>query len=225
MTTAKDPAPLAVDLLGRLVVRIGGADLPLRGEIARGIVGRLALAEGDAVSTEELVRSLWAEPTDTAAVSVRVNVSKLRGGPLGPRLSGGRGGYRLDVEPEHVDVLRLRRAIRELRAAVASGLPEPDLLERLDFADVLWGEEPLTELADQPFAVELRRVLAEERRFAGQELAALQVVRGEFSAALAGIAVLRSRSPLLEEPVRIQALALAGAGRTSEALAAIDGFR
>jgi predicted ATPase/DNA-binding SARP family transcriptional activator len=225
VTTAKDPAPLAVDLLGRLVVRIGGADLPLRGEIARGILGRLALAEGDAVSTEELVRSLWAEPTDTAAVSVRVNVSKLRGGPLGPRLSGGRGGYRLDVEPEHVDVLRLRRAIRELRAAVASGLPEPDLLERLDFADVLWGEEPLTELADQPFAVDLRRVLAEERRFAGQELAALQVVRGEFSAALAGIAVLRSRSPLLEEPVRIQALALAGAGRTSEALAAIDGFR
>ncbi|WP_448811002.1 BTAD domain-containing putative transcriptional regulator [Agromyces bauzanensis] len=223
MDNAKDPTPLAVELLGRIVVRIDGADVHLRGEIARGVIGRLALAAGDAVSTEDLVRSLWAEPTDTAAVSVRVNVSKLRGGPLGPWLTG--GGYRLDVDPAQVDLLRLRAAIRELRAAVASGLPDPDLLERLDFADLLWGGEPLTELVDQPFAMELRADLAEERRFAGQGLAALHVDRGDFQTALAGIAVLRSRTPLAEEPVRLEALALAGAGRTSEALAAIDAFR
>lgn len=225
MTTAKDPTPLAVDLLGRLVVRVDGTDVSIRGEIARGILGRLALAAGDAVPTEELVRALWAEPTETAPVSVRVNVSKLRAGPLGPRLSGGRGGYRLDVDPGEVDVLRLRGAIRELRAAVASGLPDPGVLERLDFSDVLWGGEPLTELTDQPFAIELRAELAEERRFAGQEVAALHVERGDFQTALAGIAVLRSRTPLAEEPVRLEALALAGAGRTSEALAAIDAFR
>ncbi|WP_448005938.1 ATP-binding protein [Agromyces bauzanensis] len=226
MNTVQGPSPvLAVELLGRLVIRIDGVDVPLRGEIARGIIGRLAVAAGDAVPTDDLVRSLWAEPTDTAAVSVRVNVSKLRNGPLGPWLTGGRGGYRLDVDPAHVDLLRLRTSIRELRAAVASGLPDPDLLERLDFADVLWGGDPLTELADQPFAVDLRAELAEERRFAGQELAALHIERGEFQTGLAGIAVLRSRTPLAEEPVRLEALALAGAGRTSEALAAIDAFR
>ncbi|WP_448811004.1 ATP-binding protein [Agromyces bauzanensis] len=226
MNTAQPPTPeLHVELLGHLRIRVGGDDLPVRGEIGRGIVARLALAGGDAVTSDEIVRSLWAEPTETAAVSVRVNVSKLRGGPLGAWLSGGRGGYRLDVRAEHVDLLRLRAAIRELRAAVASGLPDPDLLERMEFADVLWGEEPLTELVDQPFAIELRAELAEERRFAGQELAALHLERGDFQAALAGIAVLRSRAPLAEEPVRLEALALAGAGRTSEALAAIDAFR
>ncbi len=225
MTTAKDPAPLAVELVGPIVVRVDGSDVPLRGEIARGIIGRLALAAGDAVSTEELVRSLWAEPTDTAAVSVRVNVSKLRAGPLGAWLAGGRGGYRLAVDADHVDVLRLRAAIRELRAAVASGAPDPHLVERLDLAEVLWGADALPELADQPFAVDLRRVLADERRFAGQQLAMLHIERGEFESALAGIEVLRSWDPVGEEPLRLEVLALAGAGRTSEALATIDAFR
>ncbi|MGX5695782.1 ATP-binding protein [Agromyces soli] len=220
--------PLDIELLGRIAVRVGDTELTLRGELPRALLARLALAAGEPVAGELLVRELWADPPETAAVAVRGNISKLRAAGLDPYLHGGRGGYRLDVDSEHVDLLRLRTAVRELRAAVAEGADgaaSGDRLADLDgVAALLWSGEAVPELESQPFAARLRAELAEERRFAGQELVAALIARGDHQRALAGAGMLRAAHPLAEEPARLEALALAGTGRTSEALATIDAF-
>lgn len=216
--------PLDIELLGRIAVRLGDAELTLRGELPRALLARLALAAGEPVPGEVLVRELWADPPETAAVAVRGNISKLRQAGLDPFLHGGRGGYRLDVDGERVDLLRLRRAVQELRNAVAEGTGDGRLADLEGVAGLLWSGEALPELEEQPFAVRVRAELAEERRFAGQELIADLIERGDHQRALAGAGMLRAEHPLADEPVRLEALALAGVGRSSEALAAIDRY-
>lgn len=210
---------LEIDLLGRITARLDGVEAALRGELPRALLARLALAAGEQVPGDVLVRDLWVSAPDTAAVSVRGNISKLRAAGLDPFLHGGRGGYRLDVDPEHVDLLRLRRDIRALRSSAAAAAND---LEGV--AALLWSGVAMQELEEQPFAVRTRAELAEERRFAGQEVVAALLARGELQRALAGAGMLRAEHPLAEEPARLEAAALAALGRTSEALAVIDAF-
>lgn len=224
-TETPERQPLGIELLGRIAVRVGDTELTLRGELPRALLARLALAAGEPVTGELLVRELWANPPETAAVAVRGNISKLRAAGLDAHLHGGRGGYRLDVGRRQVDVLRLRDSVQRLRRSIT----DDDDTERngidLDaVAGLLWAGEAFPELAEQPFAVRTRIELAEERRFAGQELIAALLERGEHQRAVAGAGMLRVEYPLADEPVRLEALALAGAGRSSEAIAAIDAF-
>lgn len=216
--------PLDIELLGRIAVRLGDAELTLRGELPRALLARLALAAGEPVPGELLVRELWADPPETAAVAVRGNISKLRQAGLDPYLHGGRGGYRLDVDSERVDLLRLRRAVQEVRTVVTEATGGGRIADLEGVAGLLWSGEALPELEDQPFAVRVRAELAEERRFAGQELIAALIERGDHQRALAGAGMLVAEHPLADEPVRLEALALAGVGRSSEALAAIDRY-
>lgn len=213
---------LEIDLLGRVAARIDGAEASLRGELPRALLARLALSAGEQVPGDVLVRDLWETPPDTAGVSVRGNISKLRAAGLDPYLHGGRGGYRLEVDADHVDLLRLRRDVRALRASAGAGGETRDLD---GVAALLWSGVAMPELEEQPFAVRTRLELAEERRFAGQEVVAALLTRGDHQRALAGAGMLRAEHPLAEEPARLEATALAAVGRTSEALALIDAFR
>lgn len=213
---------LEIELLGRIAARIDGTEVVLRGELPRALLARLALSAGEQVPGDLLVAELWENPTETAAVSVRGNISKLRATGLDPFLHGGRGGYRLDVDPERVDLLRLRRDVRALRSSAGTAVGQGHDVDGV--AALLWAGIAMPELDDQPFAVRIRAELAEERRFAGQEIVAALLDRGDHQRALVGAGMLRAEHPLAEEPARLEAVALATVGRTSEALAAIDAF-
>lgn len=223
-TETPEREPLGIELLGRIAVRAGDTELTLRGELPRALLARLALAAGEPVAGDVLVRELWANPPETAAVAVRGNISKLRAAGLDAYLQGGRGGYRLDVDPAQVDVLRLRRSVHELRTSVADGRADRDGVDLDAVAGLLWAGEAFPELVEQPFAVRTRAELSEERRLAGLDLVAALLERGEHQRALAGAGMLRTEYPLADEPVRLEALALAAVGRSSEALATIDAF-
>lgn len=214
-----EPPHVEIDLLGPLVVRRDGVPAEVRGEIARGLVGRLALTPREAVTSEQLVEALWSDPPETAAISVRVNISKLRSGALAGVLHGGRGGYRLDIATSNVDLLRMRAA---LRGDADDGGSRYDHLLALE---PLWSREPFERLVDQPFVIAERALIAEDSRRGAEELAELRLERGEFALAASALSALAGAFPLHERPARLWALALARSGRTSDALDVLDAFR
>jgi len=214
--TALRPRPddVSVVLLSEPRVLVGGDEVELRGLMPRAIVARLALAAGESVPTDRLVEELWDEPTAAAAVSLRSYLSRLRSGPLGPLLLGGRGGYRLDVGAEDVDLLRFRRLAR----ADASQA-------ELDEAHELWTGAVLAGLERVPFA---RETVAETRgihRSLAERLGERRLETDDLRGALELLEPLAVAHPDHERPTELLATALGRAGRGAEALAVIDGFQ
>jgi predicted ATPase/DNA-binding SARP family transcriptional activator len=205
-------------LLPEPAILFEGRRIPLRGEIPTAIAARLALTPGVAVTAEALVEDLWADPPETAAVSVRVGASKLRATELGAVLEGGRGGYRLNLSTEDID---LTRALLVL--AHRPGAPE----RRLELEDLepVWDELPLSSLADRPFAVQVRARFATLRRDATVELAELRLADGDAEEAARGVELLLREQPFDERVVELRARALARGGRVGDALEVIDALR
>lgn len=214
------PTP-TVSLLPDVAVLAGGGRAPIRGEIPAAIAARLALTPGVAVTTDALVAALWSDAPDTAAVSVRVGVSKLRATALGAVLEGGRGGYRLALGSDDIDLLRLERRM----STPGDARDAAERLAELDAIEPLWGADPLTALRARPFAVDARRRFADLRRNAMDELAVLRLDAGRVDAAARAAALLVAASPLDPRPTELLARALARGGRAADALAAIDALR
>ncbi|QNO37890.1 hypothetical protein H4J02_02275 [Protaetiibacter sp. SSC-01] len=210
-----DRARLRVDLLGRVVVRVGDDEVELGGRRPQALVARLALEPGVRVPLSVLAEDLWVDPPPSVDVTLRSIVSRLRRGALGPFLEGGRGGYALDVDPDAVDVVSLRLALRDER----EGARRVVVLERV--AQAFTGR-PLADLGDAPFAVRESERLSHEHVAAVEELAALRIANGEAELAVRSLADLVHRHPLSERPVEVLARTLAELGRDGEALGAID---
>ena len=212
------PNPPALSLLPEPAILWDGRRIPLRGEIPTAIAARLALTPGVALTAEALVDELWTDPPETASVSVRVGVSKLRATELGALVEGGRGGYRLNLAPHDVDLTRA------LQVLARSGEPAGRRAE-LEELEPLWDEAPLASLADRPFAIEARARFATLRRDAIVELAELRLADGDPEEAARGVESLLREQPLDERAVELRARALARAGRVGDALEAIDDLR
>jgi len=216
-TTSSAPGPrLRVELLDGVVARLDGAPLDLGARRPRAIVARLALDAGRRVPLAQLVEELWTDAPPSAEVTVRSGVSRLRGGPLAPYLSGGRGGYLLDVDPADVDVLALREALRD-----PGGPGYRAALERWERA---WTGRPLAGLDDVPFAAREAEALALEHAAALETLAGIRIEAGEFEAVVTSVGGLVRERPLADRPVALLATALARSGRDGEALRVIDEF-
>ncbi len=202
---------VCVRILGRTAVEIDGVPLDLRGALPLAIVARLAVSAGEQVPLDRFVEQLWWEPPSSAAVTLRANMSRLRAAGLGEVLQGGRGGYTFstDVRVDALDFLAAARTAND-RAS-------------LEAAVALWSGDPLMGV-DAPFAAQHRSVLLEAWRRVSLELARLQLDAGEVEQTLLRLPSLVRDNPAHEEPVRLLAMALARAGRTSEALEAIDEF-
>jgi DNA-binding SARP family transcriptional activator len=205
---------LRVELLDGVVVRLGDVSVDLGSRRPRALVARLALEPGVRVPIAQLAGELWADPPPSADVTLRSVVSRLRNGPLQGRLEGGRGGYRLDVDPADVDVVALRRSVRE-----GAGAPSRDALERWERD---WTGRALAGLGDAPFAVREAEVLAEERVTALETLAGIRLDAGELELVISSLTGLSRDRPLADRGVALLATALARAGREGAALRAID---
>jgi predicted ATPase/DNA-binding SARP family transcriptional activator len=212
------PTALTLSLLPEPAILHDGRRIPLRGEIPTAIAARLALTPGVSVTAETLVDELWTDPPETATVSVRVGVSKLRATELGDLVEGGRGGYRLNLAPDDID---LTRALQVL-AGNTDAEGRRGLLESVE---PLWDEAPLSSLADRPFAIEVRARFAALRRDAIVELAELRLADGDTEDSGRGLEPLLREQPLDEQVVELRARALARGGRVREALELIDELR
>lgn len=219
---------VAIALLGVPSIVVDGHEIPVPGALPRALVAYLALHAGHAFSPDELIPVLWVDPPRAANASLRSHASRLRTGPLAGVLGGGRRGYRLDLDPEDVDALRFARLVTAGLAGsgIADAVPRDGAIPRfvadtsLDEARELWRDEPLRGVLAPFAAAERERLGALRLRL----LAALAERRIEAGAgdAVPAAAELASAAPADGAAAALHATALSRAGRTAEALDALD---
>jgi len=199
-----------VNAFGSFAVRSESDIIDVSAGIASAIIARLALSAGQTLTTERLIASLWETPPTNASGSLRVYVSRLRSGPLGEVLQGGRGGYTLDIDPANVDVLHFEALIES---------------ERYEEALSVWTADPFEALGAFPFVKGARTALEERRALALERVTRVRIQRGEAAASIVELTPLVARDPLHEGLVASLALAYASDGRVTEALAVMDRSR
>jgi len=211
-------------LLGPLEVVHRGGAVPTGGQRKRALLARLLLEANRTVSVDALVDALWGDRVPSTAVKmVHIYVSQLRKVLPSKALQTRTPGYRLEVAPEAVDLLRFERLHKQGRRALADG-DAVTAAQRLTAACALWRGPALAEFSE-PFAAltaahldELRLVAVEDRVEADLALGRHRDVVGELQVLVAG-------HPLRERPRRQLMLALYRQGRHAEALAAFQELR
>jgi len=196
-----------------------GTVLDIRAGLASALLARLALTPGEAVTAERLVDDLWADPPANAAGSLRVLVSKLRSGPVGAALRGGRGGYAFDVTADDVDVLRFLSLATGVDSATAPSA------RAYEAALDAWRGLPFEGLTSFPFARTAQSELQTRLLFVVEQLAAIRLRDGESSSAIAELEPVVAQDPSRESTVSLLAQAYSASGRMSDALAVIDRLR
>ena len=145
---------MGVRVLGPVGVSVEGVEVPVPAGKPLAVLALLALAQGHAVSAEQLIVGLWGEDAPfSTSKTVQVHVSTLRSrireSGLGVLFTP--AGYVLDIDGDEIDVVRFERlaelgmdAAKHARPQVASQV----LREALQ----LWSGEPLANVLDAPFA-------------------------------------------------------------------------
>src|SRR5688572_5649007 len=109
----------------------------------RCVLAVLLLEAGQVVPTAALMDRVWGhQPPDGALNTLYAYVARLRKALArhGIQLVRGGGGYRVEVDPDTVDVCRFRRLLAE--AKLDTGVAQAD---RLDAALALWRDPPLAD--------------------------------------------------------------------------------
>jgi DNA-binding SARP family transcriptional activator/tetratricopeptide (TPR) repeat protein len=180
----------------------------------RTILAVLLLTPAKVVSLGQLLFALWGDdPPASARNAVQGHVSRLRGllrGLPGVELVTVGQGYRLDVPPETVDLHRFRRLVE--RAGVG------DDGELLRTALSLWRGPAFADVAGDWLTATAGRAVEQERVTAVEQLARVDLRRGEPADAVARLAAVVAEHPGREYAVGLLMTAMHRTGRRSEAL-------
>lgn len=214
-------------ILGPLLVRDeAGAAVAVGGARLRTLLALLLLAPGRWVSTDFLVDSLWAgSPPAAAGNALQALVSRLRR-VLGAAaaVEGGPSGYRLAVDPGQVDLTEFEGLARSGRRLLDEGRYAESVLA-LDGAAALWRGPALPELTSQGLAEGVALRLADTFRGVVEDRPAALVGAGRYGEALPEAEALARDEPLRERPAEILMLALAGTGRSADAVGVYEDVR
>jgi predicted ATPase/DNA-binding SARP family transcriptional activator len=161
---------MRVRVLGPVGIWASGVEVPVPSGKPRALLAMLALAEGRPVSADHLVVGLWGEEAPgTASKTLQVHVSTLRSRlrEAGGALVQSAAGYRLDVDPEEIDIVCFEQLAEQGFTALANG--RVDVTSRsLQSALEEWSGEPLSNVLNAPFASH------EAERLALRRLAVIQ---------------------------------------------------
>lgn len=209
-------------VLGPLRVEVDGRAVPLGGTKQRMVLAHLLLNAGRPVRAAQLVDVLWgADPPTSAAANLQTYVWRLRRAlPLDGLVTSGTG-YELRTPPGSVDAWLFRDACARARAERDPAVA----LAELRAAERLWRGDPLADLPAVPAWEAELSGLSEARIAATEDRLALQVRLGEHGSVIEELAVLLAEHPYRERLWQQYLLALAGAGRRADALAAYADVR
>ncbi|MEU7891839.1 BTAD domain-containing putative transcriptional regulator [Nonomuraea sp. NPDC049152] len=214
-----------IALLGPMLGRLRGREVPLGAPRQQAIAAILACSAGKVVLKEHLIDGLWGEdPPKSAEQSVYTYVAGLRNvlepdrGSRGePRiLVGVPGGYSLRVDPLHVDCVAFSAHIDDAARRRAEGDLE-GCLRCLDLALELW-RGPALPGVPGPFAEARRLHLDELRVTAMEHRAEVMVELGRHQEILPSLMELVAEHPLREGLRESLMRALHLGGRQAEAL-------
>jgi len=209
-------------LLGPVEVWAAGGCLEMGPPQQRAVLAALAVDAGRPVFRGTLIDRIWSgRAPEGAASALYAHVNRIRrvlaAGAAGEepvRLARRSGGYRLEVDPEDVDLHRFRQL-----ALAARDRQRPDderarlLREALD----LWRGEPLADLPGE-WPARMRHSWEEERLDAAVAWAQAELRMGRPDEVIGPVRELVAGQPLKERPIGVLIQALAAAGRGAEAL-------
>lgn len=188
----------------------------------------LLINEGQPVSTARLIEYLWGEdvPANPAsALRTKVSILRRQLARLDPRgrqlLVSTPAGYRLNVEPDRVDVTQFQDITNR---AYESKDPQ-DRASRLAEALALWRGPALADFSEHDFAQGTITRLEEKRLTAIEEWAEARLLLGEHSLLVGDLNDLVVRHPMRERLRAAHMLALYRTGRQSAALASYTDLR
>ncbi|MEU2247303.1 BTAD domain-containing putative transcriptional regulator [Streptomyces sp. NPDC019224] len=203
-------------------LRDDGTALSVGGARLRALLTVLALRPGRTVPVAVLVDEVWdGEPPADPAGALQALVGRLRRAIGHEAVASAESGYRLEAEPEAIDLFRFERLAGEGSRALAEGDPAR-AMSVLDDALALWRGPALADLPDRHAAATrwtARRLDARRDRLT----AALRL--GRAAEALPELTALCGEHPLDEPLQALRLRALRDAGRTAQALAAYDEVR
>lgn len=230
---------MQVNILGDFSVCANGATVTPRAAKPRSILALLAIRRGDTVSKESIMREIWGEePPKHALGTVHTYIYDLRKALASRRTRGAQilltrpQGYMLDACGLQLDSTRFENLVREASTFAERGLRSPGSREALEKASeelsaalTLWRGSPL---ADVVLGEQLSGHVTwlEERRRQALELRLhVDMKLGRGPALIGELMLLTQEYPFHEGFSEMLMLALARAGRRSEALEVFHGLR
>ncbi|WP_026119502.1 BTAD domain-containing putative transcriptional regulator [Nocardiopsis ganjiahuensis] len=211
--------PLQVHDASGQPITIGGARL-------RALLTLLLLRPGQQVATEQLTDAIWGDAVPAASGNaLQALASRLRRA-LGEdvRVHGDASGYRLEVAPGQVDLYEFEDLAGHGRERLLAGRPQ-EAERALSAALALWRGPALPDLTARGVAEDIALRLSEAHRTAREDHLEARLDLGRFVEALPEAEALAAGEPHRERPVELLLRALAGNGRTADALTVYDGFR
>src|SRR3954470_2550838 len=150
-------------ILGPIVVRRVGDEVPLGGPKQRLLLAMLLVRPNEVVPRDRLIDGVWGDhPPPTAAHTLDSYVSRLRKALGDDRLARRAPGYALRVEEGELDLERFERLFEQGRTALARGAPA-DAADALSAALALWRGPALADIRYEAFAHEESERLEERR--------------------------------------------------------------
>jgi DNA-binding SARP family transcriptional activator/Flp pilus assembly protein TadD len=214
-------------LLGPMLVRSSGVVIPVPGGKLRAVLAALLLAQGRAVSLEDLAETLWGpEPPPTARVTIQNHVLRLRRalGAESARIATRPPGYLIRVDASELDVSRFERRLSAAQAAARNQSWEAAAREARE-ALGLWRGEPLADVDSGLLATREAPRLAEMRLQALETRINADLHLGRHDQLVPGLQSLAAQHPLREHFHGQLMLALYRCGRAGEALEAFQRAR
>ncbi|MBC6451475.1 AfsR/SARP family transcriptional regulator [Actinokineospora xionganensis] len=210
-------ADVEIRLLGPVEVRIGGQVVALPSERRRSLLCALALAPGRPVSVDALTEAVWGVQTPARVRgSLQTHVMRLRQ-VLGAEVITTTGnGYRLDVEPDRVDVSRFLGLLDRSAAARDAASKVALLTTAID----LWRGDPLDGVSSAALRESHLHQLTERYLGAVERRIDIELAEGVIGDAVRELRDLLSRHPLREPLWERLIRVLASSGRGAEALLA-----
>lgn len=195
----------------------------------RALLGLLAWRPNELVSDVCAVEEVWGQelprfPRDalyTCASRLRHAFRAVGGDPAG--IVRERGAYRLEIDPQDIDLHRFRRLIGQARILIREG-GDDAALALFEEAEHLWTGAPLSDVAS-PWADRIGVVLQQEWRSAQLGRVEASLRRGRHVEVLPLLQQLAADHPLDEAIASMLMLALHRSGRQGDALACFAGIR
>ncbi|MGH3648551.1 MAG: AfsR/SARP family transcriptional regulator, partial [Micromonosporaceae bacterium] len=208
-------------VLGPVAVRHEGRSLPTGSARERYVLAALLLDADRMVTTERLVDALWRTPPVSAKAQLHNMLSKIRARFRGiddHLILTRPAGYELRLGPHRLDVAEFREYVADARRCDLRA-DHRATIATLERGLALWRGPALADVPDD-IAADARQTLGEERLAAAELRLDAQLALGEYTEMLAELGELLAEHPYREHLYRRQMLALAGAGRRVDALAA-----
>ena len=208
-------------VLGPLEAVAEGRVVALDAAKPRALLAILLLHAGEPVASDRLIEDLWADrPPATAAKVLQTYVSQLRKALGKNSIVTGPSGYKLQIEPDCLDLDRFERLVTQAREE-----EPPAAAQSLREALALWRGPPLAEFAYESWAQGEIGRLEELHLTALQDRIDADLALGRADELIGELERLVAEHPLAERLRAQLMLALYRSGRQADALEAYRSAR